>query len=190
MRRRPSRESSSAFVPSSGPWSKALARKIISEWMTYCRLNGHPKGAIPERVREAYRRFSKHDRVLTIEARRRAQAEAVKVRKANGSYLSGLSRLRDFSVEGLPAGSRIVAMRISRPAHPEWKHFTVELEVPTGLPGYVERYYARGKTYYRRMIHVGRGRFRRPFWLKPVGWEVIPDWFIEHLPSKVRLFLA
>jgi hypothetical protein len=140
-------------------------------------------------VREAYRRFSKHDRVLTIEARRRAQAEAVKVRKANGSYLSGLSRLRDFSVEGLPAGSRIVAMRISRPAHPEWKHFTVELEVPTGLPGYVERYYARGKTYYRRMIHVGRGRFRRPFWLKPVGWEVIPDWFIEHLPSKVRLFL-
>ena len=161
--------------------------------MVYCRLHGRPRGLLPAEVREAYRRFAALDRrfpLVDLQLRGRRGSSS---RKAAGGYKSTLDRLSAFSCASLPAGARLLRRDLKgfvhgRPRKPG-RQFSVELEVPTPIPGHVERYSASNGRAWRRFMQPGKGQRRRPFWLRPRAWELIPIREIEKLPPPLRRFL-
>ena len=138
-----------------------------------------PRGIPPAKVREAYHRFATLDRrfpLVDLQLRGRRGSSS---RKAAGGYKSTLDRLSAFSCAGLPAGARLLRRELKglvrgRPRQPG-RQFSVELEVPTPIPGHVERYSASNGRAWRRFMQPGKGQRRRPFWLRPRGLGAHPD---------------
>jgi hypothetical protein len=178
------------FVPPEGRLTRRLARLIVSHWMTYCRFNGpRQRCTLPEKVRRAYRLFTKFDRakqsaaVMAQRARLTAQA-----RKANGSYVSNFDKVKGLQ---LPPGGRLLIRRqqAGLPKSPSYRHL-VELEVHGPLPGYVYRYRSgNAPRGFFRMTHPGKGRWRRVPGITPFPWTPIPQTVFESLHPQVRAFL-
>jgi len=86
-----------------GRLTKALARKTVGAWLTYCRQAGRrDRCALPDRVRAAFRLFTGHDRkkqpkaLMVLNARNSCAR-----RKAHGGYVRNLEKVRALT---LPAG--------------------------------------------------------------------------------------